>query len=247
MAGVRKSKVRKKVSKIIPPKEICTFKEFLGDIDVSYDDEKEWNDGSCTFLIANLEEEQITILEDVGLHKLGYDLFYSETDKINVNEKLRYIKPFFMKEEKTKWDEIIGKIIEIERKCSSEGGTCPFVPSIFQLHIVAKWSGNITTNTTEFKDFVTDLNSFLVESLKDNLDNKYKGHYFWQTITALRHGYSHDTTKWREENKMKIAQNTMKFFQDVIGKGQPNTSVGFVTCQFKLLELCSDFLDSLRG
>lgn len=247
MAGVKKSKVRKNFFKDSDSKEICKIKEFLNDIGVSYDECMEWTDGSCTFLISNLEEEQIIILKDLGLKNLGYNLFHSEANEINVNEKLLYIMPLFTEEEKTKWDEIIGKIIEIERKFSSEGGKCPFVPSIFHIHIVAKWSGNITSNTTEFKDFVTDLNSFLIESLKDNLDNKYKGHYFWQTITALRHGYSHDTTKWREEDKMKIAQNTMKFFQDAVGKGQPNTSVGFVTCQFKLLEICSDFLESLRG
>ncbi len=100
MAGVRKPKVRKRGPKITTPKEICTIKEFLDDIGINYDGYMEWNDGSCTFLISNLEEEETTLLEKgLGLKSLGYSLFYLETNEINVNEKLQYIKPVFTKEE----------------------------------------------------------------------------------------------------------------------------------------------------
>jgi hypothetical protein len=230
MAGVRKS-TEKQVPKITTPKEICTIKEFLDECDINYDDHKKWDDGSCTFLISDLEEEQIAMLKGVGLKNLGYDLFYAETDEIDVNEKLEFIRHSFMNEEKSKWYEVINKLIEIERKCSSNGKECPFEPSILQLQIVAKWSGSITSNMVEFKDFITELNSFFIESLKNNLENKHKEHYFWKTIIALRHGYSHDTTKWKEKDKMKIARRARNFFQDAIEKEQPHTSIGFVTCQ----------------
>jgi hypothetical protein len=248
MAGVRKTKAGKKVLSIASPKEFCTIKEFLEDIGINYDEYIEWSDGGCTFRISNLEEEKTSLLErDLILENLGYNLFYSETNEINVNEKLQYIKPRFEKEEKKKWQSIISKITAFERKCSSEGKKCPFESSILQIQIATKWTGNITTNPTEFKDFVTDLNNFLIERLENSIEERYNVHDFWQTMHAIRHGYSHDTTKWREKDKIKIAQKTRKFFQDAIGKAQPNTSVGFVTCQFKLLELCSDFLDIILG
>ncbi len=102
--------------------------------------------------------------------------------------------------------------MEFERKCSSEGKKCPFESSILQIPIATKWTGNITTNLTEFKDFVTDLNSFFIESLKNSIEDRHKAHDFWQTMYAIRHGYSHDKTKWREKDKMKIAQKTKEFF-----------------------------------
>lgn len=247
MAGVKNAKVEKNISNAVNPKEFCTVKEFLEDVDIGYEDYKEWNDGSCTFLIPNLREEQISTLKEAELHSIGYGMFHSENAKLCVNDKLRYIKPHLVMEEKSKWDRVINRIIEIERKCSSEGKKCPFEPSILQLQISAKWSGTITTNMAEFKDFVTELNNFFVESLKDNIDGKCKEHNFWRTLIALRHGYSHDTTKWREEDRLKIANQTRDFFQDAIQKEQPHTSVSFVTCQFKLLDICSDFLEFLSG
>ena len=151
---------------------------------------------------------------------------------------------FFTKKEKSKWRHIIRKIQEYERRCSSEGTKCPFEPSILQIQIATKWTGNITINLSEFKDFVTDLNNFIIESLRNSIEESHTKHNFWWTMLAIRHGYSHDTTKWRAKDKMKIAQKQREFFQDAVGKEQPSTPIGFITCQFKLLEMCSDFLDS---
>lgn len=228
-------------------KDICTVKEFLEDISINCDGYTEWEDDSCTFLMSNLEEENALLLNEIGLKNLGYNLFHSEINEINVNEKLQHIGPIFTRKEGSKWRETISKIIEFERKCSSEEKECPFEPSIIQIQIATRWTGNITTNLPEFKDFVTDLNNFFIESLKANIDESHKEHDFWQTMLAIRHGYSHDTTKWRKKDRIKIAQKTRDFFQNAVGKDQPNTEVSFVTCQFKLIEMCSDFLDSLIG
>jgi hypothetical protein len=246
MVGVKKSKkgVSYKKSSL---QEICNLKEFLSDIGIKPDDYKELNDGSCILLTSNLEEEQIERLKGIGLINLGYNLFYSDSNEINVSTKFQYIKSLYTREERKIWNEIISKIIELERKCLSAGEKCPFESSILQLQICTKWHGKITTNDANFKEFVINLNSLFIESLKNNIDEQHKGHYFWQIIPRLRHGYSHDTTKWRDRDKIKIAQATREFFQDAIGKWQPNTTVGFVTCQFKILEICSDFLDSLLG
>ncbi|MBI4896710.1 MAG: hypothetical protein HY832_04150, partial [Candidatus Aenigmarchaeota archaeon] len=126
MPSVKKAKVGENSSNAVNPKEFCTVKEFLEDGDISYEDYKEWNDGSCTFLIPNLGEEKIETLREIGLHNLGYNIFHSETNELNVNEKLYHITPQLRVEEKNKWNRIITKIIEIERKCSSEGKKCPF-------------------------------------------------------------------------------------------------------------------------
>jgi len=228
-------------------KDICTINEFLEDISITYDGYTEWEDGSCTLMISNLEEDTALLMKEIGLKNLGYNLFHSENNEIKVNEKLQYIEPFFTKKEESKWRDIISKILKYERRCSSEGIECPFEPSILQIQIATKWTGNITKNLPEFKDFVTDLNNFVIESLKTNIAESHTKNDFWRTMLAMRHGYSHDTTKWRARNKMEIAQNQREFFQDAVGKEQPNTPVGFIACQFKLLEMCSYFLDSLFG
>lgn len=246
MVGVKKHKKDLSYKKS-SFQEICNLEEFLSDLGIKPDDYKELNDGSCILLTSNLEEEQIERLKGIGLTNLGYSLFYSDTNEVNIVTKFQCIKPLYIKEERKIWKEIISKIIEIERKYLSEGEKCPFEPSILQLQICTKWNGKVATNAADFKEFIVDLNSLFIESLKNNIDEQHKEHYFWQIIPKLRHGYSHDTTKWRDKDKIKIAQITSEFFQDVIGKWQPNTSVGFVTCQFKILEICSNFLDSLLG
>ena len=240
MANVRKSKTKKRLLKNIVPQEICTINEFLRDIGIKWDDKKEFCDESCIFLLSNLEEEQSTILKEIGLADLGNGFFRFETTKINMNEKLRYIEPIYKNEEERMWREIIDKIQKIERKC-------PFKPSILQIKLATKWTGNLVKNEAGFKDFVTDLNSFFVESLKNNIEDKYKEHDFWQIVVALRHYYSHDTTRWRDEDKIKTAKEITEFFQNLIGKDEPNTPVSFVRSQLELLNCCSDFLDALFG
>lgn len=225
--------------------DFCKMEEFLDNIDISYEDCIEWKDGSCTFMIPNLEEETVQLREGIGLKNLGYNLFHAENNEINISEKLQYIKPFFTKEEESKWCDVIDKILQYERKCSTEGIECPFEPSFLQIQIAVKWKGKITTNLSKFKDFATDLYSFVLEGLKDRINKEYKQHDFWQTMRALRHGYSHDTTRWDEEDRMKIALKQKEFFQDAIKRDSPNSSVNFIACQSRLLENCSDFLDSL--
>jgi len=80
---------------------------------------------------------------------------------------------------------------------------CPFEPSVLQIQIAVKWKDKITADLSEFKDFVTDLYNFVLEGLKGRIDEGHKQHDFWQTMLALRHGYSHDITRWDEKDRMK--------------------------------------------
>jgi len=80
----------------------------------------EWKDGSCTFMILNLDEEIVQLLKEIGLKDIGYNQFYAENNGIDMNEKLRYIEPFFAKKEESKWCDITDKIVQYERKCSAE-------------------------------------------------------------------------------------------------------------------------------
>lgn len=243
---MKRAKKRKYKEPIL--RESCAVKEFLNDIRINWDDYTKLNDGSCIFLISNIDEREISILKGIGFIGLGYNLFRFETDEVNVNEKLSYIKPFYRKKQKIIWKEIIDKIIRIERKYSSSGNKCPFEPSIFQIKVATKWDGNIVIDDVQFKDFVTDLNSLFIESLTNNLDDRYKKHSFWQITTALRHWYSgHDTTRWRDKDRIKNAKKISGFFQNLIEKEWPDSSVSFVRCQFELLENCLNFLDSLMG
>lgn len=224
-------------------KEI-SLQEFLGDIGIEPDDYKELSDESCIILTSNLEEEQKESLKEIGLEDLGYNLFYSEHAKVNVDEKFQRIESSYIKEETARWEEIINKIVRIE-KYSSKGKICPFEPSISQFQIAMKWKGTLVRDMSSFKDFVNDLYKFFIESLKNNIEDEYEEHHFWKTIIALRNVYFHDTTRWRDKAKTKIAQIEKDFFQDAIQRDYPKTPFGFALCQLKLFEICSDFLESI--
>jgi hypothetical protein len=232
-------------------REEITVKKFLEILDFNPDDYYELNDGTAIVLLTDLEEEQKVMLSNIGLIDVGYNLFYSETSQVSVDEKFVYLEPNYTKQEESLWQEIIERIIVLEKKCLGEGKKCPIKSSIRQLQITVKWKGALVRNMS-FNDFVNDLYCFFIDSLKDFIKSlkvdeiKCFGNIsFVKTIRALRHEYAHDDGNWKTEDRSKLAKNEQEFYQDTIKKNAPKSKLDFVLCQLRLLGMCRDFLDLL--
>ena len=216
-------------------------------LEIKCDGEARFDDGTCVFQITNLEEEKRDLLENIGLDCLGYDLFYSESEKVDLNKKLPHLEPFYINEEQYKWLELTKNVTQLDFCCAKMGKKCPFEPSIKHIEIVTVWNGKIVKNESEFSKFIGDLYNLIYEGLKDNLESKYKRHDFWESLKEIRHFYAHDSTKWRDKDKIKNAQKVSKFFQSVIESDGPSIPLDFINCQLEILESCNEFLDDIAG
>lgn len=227
--------------------EVMEVDKLLSLLDIAIDDESSISDGETTYnfyAVSNLDGEKREILVGIGLDEFKESIFFIETKELRTKEVLEYLLPIYQKKEIDYWDEIIEKLVSINEK------KIVFKPTSKQLRIASKWKGKIVQSEDEFRSLVSDLCLLFRDSCKKN-SNQYKisegclRHEFWKTIGYLRnYYYSHDPEQWSENaveelsKKAKLAYDNL--FSSLAVKKSP---VDFLNAQFKVLNICTDFLD----
>lgn len=219
-------------------------------LDVSPDDEQSISDGDLTyyfFAFLNLEDEQREILKKIGFKEFTETIFYIDSNEINIDTKLQPLLPIYRDKQMKLWDDLINKLVEINQE------NVIFKPTSKQWKIISTWKGKLVQNDDEFKSFVLDLSLLFRESCKNN-DGSYRisrncqSQNFWQIIGCLKnYYYSHDTEQWSDDAHRQYVIQVRQSLEHLFSTIQSNSAIDFINAQFKLLDDCLNFLDTISG
>lgn len=231
------------------------IEDLLNDLGIEIDDSARISDGEITYFIfsaSNLEPDKETIIEKLEIDKLGNGLYCSSEISYNSNEILEIIKPIYSIKEQGLWEIIIKKAHLINEKHLEKNKVHLFDLNDSVVTII-KWNGKITTQESEFYDFIIDFNIIIRLSCKKEgnftIDEEYMKHPFWGNLAIIRNRYAHAPKEYGIDFAIKQAKRQKTAFKSLIDKESldHNLPFDFINLQISLLENCIVFFDTILG